>query len=195
MRAIARDADVSAALVVHHFGSKQGLREVIDDHVLGMIREGKLAAMTGGFVLSADEYAELAMHNLDVMAYLARSLTEGDELGHALYTRLHADAVDYLAAGVEAGVLQPSDDPQAQAGVLLNLGLSHVLLASHLQRVLGLGDEVEIATRTAPVMLDLYTDGLFTDDRFRAAWRGESTHASAMADPDPPSPDPTSTPD
>ncbi len=187
VRAIAEAADVSPALVVHHFESKQGLRDAAEEHLLAMVRAGKFAAMTGSLVPSADEYADLAAEYVPAMTYLARSLAEGGDLGHALYRRLHADAVDYLDAGVEAGLLEPSDDPRARAAVLLNVGLGHLLLMDHVRRVLGVDDDLQTALRTAPIMLDLYTDGLFTDDRFRAAWQAQN-------EPTPPEATPTSTP-
>ncbi len=37
VRAIAADADVSPALVIHHFGSKDGLREACDAYVTDLM--------------------------------------------------------------------------------------------------------------------------------------------------------------
>lgn len=186
VRGIAERAEVSPALVVHHFGSKQGLRTAVDEFVLADIREGKYAAMTGSMAPSDTTYEELARDKSAEMAYLARALTDDTELGQQLYERLHADAVDYLAAGVEAGVLQDSDDPDARAAVLLNAGLAQNLLLPHTLRALDSDDPIALFLRIAPVILDLYIDGLFTDDRFRTAWRAESDHVARTADPDPP---------
>lgn len=185
VRAIADAADVSPALVVHHFGSKQGLREAVDEHLVTLVRERKLAAITGSMMPTGDEYAGLADEFLPALRYLARALADGAEVGLHLYERLHADAVGYLTAGVDAGVLRPTDDEHVRAVVLLNAGLATLLLEPHVERVLGDGD-VPAAVRTAPAVLDLYTDGLFTDDRFRRAWRGESGAAARASDPDPP---------
>ena len=41
LRAIAEAAGVSAALVIHHFGSKEGLRKACDDYVAEEIRSSK----------------------------------------------------------------------------------------------------------------------------------------------------------
>ena len=45
VRQIAAAAGVSPALVVHHFGSKEGLREAVDQHVLGLF-EALIGEMT-----------------------------------------------------------------------------------------------------------------------------------------------------
>ena len=45
VRAIAADAGVSAALVIHHFGSKDGLRAECDEHVLETVKREKSDAM------------------------------------------------------------------------------------------------------------------------------------------------------
>lgn len=188
VRDIAERAKVSPALVVHHFGSKQGLREAVEDHVLADIRAGKYAAFAGTMTPTAAEYDQLARDHLPGMAFLRRALSDDTEVGRRLYAHLHADAMGYLAAGVEAGVLVPSDDPQARAAILLNAGLAQLLLQPHMADLLGV-EEPGLASRVAAPMLDLYTDGLFADDRFRAAWRSESTHVAGVADPDPPGPD------
>lgn len=189
VRDIADRAGVSPALVLHHFGSKQGLREAVDDHLVDDIRAGKLAAMTGSLTPSGDEYRRLAQEMAPAMTYVGRALAEDTAFGRDLYDRLYADALDYVAAGVEAGVLVAGRDHAARTAVLLNNGLATLLLRSHLQRVLGVEDATEVALRVSPPTLDLYTDGLFTDDRFRAAWRAESDHVARTADPDPPVPD------
>jgi AcrR family transcriptional regulator len=180
MREIAERADVSPALVVHHFGSKQGLRDAIDDHVTEQIRAGKFAAMTGSLAPDPVTYRAMADEYAPAMAYLARALADDAEVGRRLYDRMHAHAVEYLAAGVEAGVLQPSDDPPARAAALLNAGLAQTLLRHHTRRVLGADSDLDGLLRIAGPLIDLYTDGLFADDRFRSAWSQR---------PDPPTPD------
>lgn len=187
VRDIAERAEVSPALVVHHFGSKQGLRAAVEEGLLAQIRAGKFGALTGSLPGDGETYRRMAREMEPAMAYLARALTEDAEIGRRLYDRMYADALDYVEAGVEAGLLQPSDDHAARTAVLLNNGLALLLLQSQSQRVLGIDDPVDLAVRIAAPMLDLYSDGLFTDDRFRAAWRSESDHVARTADPDPPS--------
>jgi AcrR family transcriptional regulator len=48
VRAIAAQAGVSPALVIHHFGSKDRLRVACDQHVAAIIRQGKQEAVAAG---------------------------------------------------------------------------------------------------------------------------------------------------
>ena len=59
LRAVAADAGVTAGLVVHHFGSKDGLRKACDAYVLGVIRSAKLKATTGGPAAAIAQLAEI----------------------------------------------------------------------------------------------------------------------------------------
>ena len=79
LRSIAEAAGVSAALVIHHFGSKDGLRKACDDYIAEEIRSSKSEAMNSSdpatwFAAMAEieEYAPL-------MAYLVRSMQAGGE--------------------------------------------------------------------------------------------------------------------
>lgn len=170
VRGIAERAGVSAALVVHHFGSKEGLREVVDDHLADQIRRDKFAAMTGALAPDERTMRDSARESAPALAYLSRALTEDAEVGRHLYDRLYRDALAYLQAGEEAGLIQPTSQPEARAAALLNAGLAQTLLQHHLQRVLGAADQTAALMSIAGPMLDLYTDGLFTDDRIRAGW-------------------------
>ncbi len=186
VRDIADRAGVSAALVVHHFGSKEGLRAAVDRDLLDQIHAGNVAAMTGSMTWSRDDYEDLLAQHAPTLAYLARSLSEDSELGRRFYDRLHADTIDAMQAGVAAGVLVPTDDESARAAAVLNADLGNMLLLPHLRRVLGAPDDPTAMLRLAEPLLDLYTDGIFTDDRFRAAFRSESRHDARTHDPDPP---------
>ena len=49
MRSVAEAAGVSAQLVVHHFGSKEGLAAACDEHVLQLFREHNVSLLGSGF--------------------------------------------------------------------------------------------------------------------------------------------------
>lgn len=135
LKAIAGDVGVSTPLVVHHFGSKEGLRTACDHHVAKLIREGKRAAMTGSLdPLSALRQVE---EGPPLMRYLARTLADGSEHVAALIDELLEDALGYMAEGVAYGQVKPTDHPREQAVVLTLWSLGALVLHEHVERLLG----------------------------------------------------------
>ncbi|HYN99390.1 MAG TPA: TetR family transcriptional regulator [Actinomycetota bacterium] len=170
MRAIAADAGVSPALVIHHFGSKQGLREACDEHVAAVIRDNKHRAMSSGppdpfqLLRSADTAQPL-------LRYVARMLVDGSAGVENLVDTMISDAVEYMSAGVESGVLRPSEMPYERVVLLCIWQLGSVALHSHVKRLLDvdlLGDPAAIIRWGRPAV-ELFTHGLFTDDRWEKA--------------------------
>lgn len=158
VRAVAADAGVSAALVLHHFGSKDGLRQACDDHVLsGVDSEADLAA-----VLEAAT---------PVRRYLARSLLDGTDGASALFDSIVARTESWLAEGEAEGWVRPCSDARARAVTYVSWLLAPLVLGRQVGRLLG-GDpaETDVAVRSAVAGLEMLTRGLFADDRFLAAY-------------------------
>lgn len=165
LRVIAADAGVSPGLVIHHFESKAGLREVCDEQVLRTVREAKTATLVTaapGFLLaqlaSVQEYATVA-------GYLVRALQSGGDLAAAFLDRMIEDAQDYLAQATEAGRVRESRDPAARARFLAYTGLGAFLM--YLQRHAppngDLGEVLRAYTREIALpALELYSEGLFS---------------------------------
>jgi AcrR family transcriptional regulator len=80
LREVARDAGVSPALVVHHFGGTEGLVAAVDDAAVGEFGAAYGAAgPTGGGDLLRQRAAQTAgvmRERPDVCAYLGRALVE-----------------------------------------------------------------------------------------------------------------------
>ena len=85
LRSIAEGAGVSAALVIHHFGSKEGLRKACDDYIAEEIRTGKSASLQTKD--PADWFAQMAEIEsyAPMMAYLVRSMQTGGDLAKSLW--------------------------------------------------------------------------------------------------------------
>ncbi len=120
---------VSAALVIHHFGSKDGLRKVCDDH----IAETVLASKTESIKTTdpATWFAQMAEIEdyAPMMAYLMRSLQEGRELAKkTLWRTMIHNTELYIEEGVRAGTVKPSQDPRARARFLAMAGGGGFLL-------------------------------------------------------------------
>src|SRR5882757_1491295 len=118
LRSIAEAAGVSAALVIHHFGSKEGLRKACDDYVAEEIRTGKSASLQTKD--PADWFAEMAETESypPLMAYLVRSMRTGSERAKMMWQRMIDDAEQYMEEGVRSGLIKPSRDPRARAKYL-----------------------------------------------------------------------------
>lgn len=165
VRAIAEAAGVSAALVIHHFGSKDGLRQACDEYVAEEIRSGKSAAMQSndpatwlGQMAEIESYAPL-------MSYLVRSMQSGGELANMLWRRMIDNVEAYMEEGVRAGTVKPSRDPQARARYLAITGGGAFLLylqmhktPTDLRAVLR-----DYARDMVLPALELYSEGLLTD--------------------------------
>jgi AcrR family transcriptional regulator len=135
-RKVANQAGVSPGLVIHHFGSMEGLRTACDQYIADTIREFKARAMSGGPTL--DILASLRdAPNGPLMGYLAQVLADDSPAVANLVDDLVDDAEDYIQQGVESGILKPSDDPRGRAVVLTLWSLGSLALHQHLRRLLG----------------------------------------------------------
>ena len=137
VRAIAEDAGVSPALVIHHFGSKDALRVACDQHVAALIRERKLAAVKEGSGFDPLAAMQANDGGPPYLKYLARTLADGTPQVVELVDGLIADARKYMAAGVASGMLKPSEHAHGRAVVLTIWSLGALVLHEHLDRHLG----------------------------------------------------------
>ena len=97
VRSIAADAGVSAALVLHHFGSKEGLRAAVDAHAaesfdaifaeLGAQDLSETLASGEAVTSVAEAFARAFPPGSPLPAYLRRLLLTKDPAGAALFGR------------------------------------------------------------------------------------------------------------
>jgi AcrR family transcriptional regulator len=146
VRQIAAAAGVSPGLVVHHFGSKEGLREAVDAHVLAMFTAmlGELTGEAAGELYepgSAGSLAEAVVRHLPpgspVPAYLRRLLLDGGAAGRDLFRRLYQASTAALDSLAAAGMAARGQDPAVRAAILLSNDLAVLLLREHLADVTG----------------------------------------------------------
>jgi AcrR family transcriptional regulator len=95
IRDVARAAGVSPGLVQHHFGTKAGLRKAVDEFVVA----DALATITDLPDLLEERTAEFAARMGEVvrerpqsMLYMARSASEGGELGLDAFKAMSSSA-------------------------------------------------------------------------------------------------------
>lgn len=185
LRSIAEAAGVSAALVIHHFGSKGGLRKACDDHIAEQVRTAKSESLQNtdpaswlGQMSEIEEFAPMT-------AYLVRSMQSGSELAKSFWQRMIDNAEQYLEEGVRAGTLKPSRDPKARAKFLGIIGGGGLLLYMHMHETPNdlravLRDYAEDMMLPA---LELYTNGLMADSAMYDAFVAQREQGIPFSQP------------
>ncbi|WP_017200192.1 TetR family transcriptional regulator [Arthrobacter sp. M2012083] len=178
VRAVAAAAGVSPGLVIHHFGSKDGLRYACDQHVLAQTatqgREKSDPESTGQLLR---DYLNHPDQYLDEIAYIRRVLIDESEAGDAFFDAVVRQTQDIIHAGIEAGTIRKFDDVRSTAVVIASNSLSILLLGRHLSRTLGTvglephGIGPDLLRQLTLPALEIYTHGFYTDSRFLDAAR------------------------
>jgi len=197
VRAIAAEAGVSAGLVIHHFTSKDALRAACDSYVVSEflgrkdeLRGGDTAAAIARWLADVDA-------NRPLIDYLARMLTAESSAADALFDSLVAGTRAMLDENVASGVMREPIDPEITALYLTLYGVVPLVMQRQLGRRLGVdGLSAESLRRSTLPILDLYTHGLYADDRFLVAAevaigrtpgpRSDKGENDPNQDPDPP---------
>lgn len=167
-RKVAERADVSPALVMHHYGSMDALREACDAHVVAIVRDEKRAAIAQGEKL--DPFAAVRDSEGSMIAgYLAAVLTEDSPIVAKLVDELVADAKAYLKEGEQAGSFRPSDQADERAALLMLWSLGSLVLHRHAKRLFGVdltdleaSDDAALTPYLAATY-ELVGEGIFTD--------------------------------
>ncbi|OII69567.1 MULTISPECIES: TetR/AcrR family transcriptional regulator [unclassified Streptomyces] len=138
VRQIAAAAGVSPGLVVHHFGSKEGLREEVDRHVVAVFERMLKEVADGGPVGSlAQAVAAGLPGDSPVPGYLSRMLTTDGDAGQDLFRRLLDLSRRTLAEMAREGTAATGRDPDVRAAFLLVNDLAVFLLRRRIEEALG----------------------------------------------------------
>jgi AcrR family transcriptional regulator len=162
-RSIAAAAGVSPGLVLHHFGTKDNLRDHVDRDAMATVNE-IFASFTPedalvDFTAFITGYARLFAEHPDITAYMRRSLLEPGAATGGLLTRILAYIEGLTATWVERGAIQAPTDLRATAALQASLGLTSILLGPSLQQYLGTDEPIE--TRLARAEVELLTHTYF----------------------------------
>src|SRR5690348_1247049 len=170
VREIAAAAGVSPALVVHHFGSKDGLRAAVDDYagrafdsLFEMDGRDLAELLTGDNMMSIGEmFARTFPHGSPLPAYLRRLLLVNDPAGAALFGRWYDLTRRLLDSMTEMGAARPGEDPAVRAAFLLVNDLALILLRNQIAAAIGVDPLTpEGMTRWAKEVTAVYTQGAF----------------------------------
>lgn len=192
MRQVADLAGVSPALVVHHFGSKDGLRSAVVEHVRTWMNDLFTLSTDTGVAqdMQAHEWSSIGdviAHALPegspIVPYLRRLMMTGDPVATELLAEWHRRTVEIFRTWDAAGKLIAGPDPETRAALAMNADLGGLFLADHWRQVLGYDPlHGEGLTRWADEAMRFYAAILPAPD----------TPAESAIAPQPPSPQETS---
>ena len=178
VRAVATDAGVSPGLVIHHFGSKAGLREACDQYVLNQTAtQGREKADPGSTGRLIQDYLNNPGQYTEEIAYIRRSLGDESDAGDAFFDAVVNQCQDIVQTGIEAGTIRKFDDIRSIAVVIASNSLAFLMLGRHLSRTLGAptvepnGIGPELLRQLTLPLLEIYTHGFYSDARFLNAAR------------------------
>ncbi|NQD87152.1 TetR family transcriptional regulator [Paenarthrobacter sp. CM16] len=178
VRAVATLAGVSPGLVIHHFGSKEGLRAACDQHVLAQTAsQGRDKSDPASTRQLIQDYLGNPEQYAQEIAYIRQALGDESEAGNAFFDAVVSQTEDIINAGIAAGTIRKFDDVRSTAVVIASNSLSILMLGRHLSRTLGevspephgIGPGL-LRQLTLPA-LEIYTHGFYTDSRFLDAAR------------------------
>lgn len=148
VRELAASANVSIGLIKHHFGSKDGLIDAVDDYFIeqfeditafasSSISDGELP-FEGAFSDWIDQW--ISKHEGDskvLFAYFRRALIEDTETGAKIFDKVLRSARDTVEQLNARGIVREDIDLMWLPFLLMYLELGTALLDPHIERVLG----------------------------------------------------------
>lgn len=197
MRAIANAADVSPALVIHHFGSKDELRAECDRYIVEEFFHDRAALVGAGAASAMQVWLDDIETFRPFINYLSRMLSEATPAADALFDRLREGTAVMVDEQIAAGVMREPLDRDVTVVFLTAYGVVPLIMGRQLARSLG-GEELDSAMMRRSVLpvLELYTRGLYADDRILDAAREALARTAGPSsdkgendpnqDPDPP---------
>ncbi len=177
VRAIATEVGVSPGLLLHHFGSKDGLRRACDEYVLGWYAAKVRQLTADDSPANVIGMSDSAPEMLPLAAYIRRSMTDGGPFARRVFDALVADTETYLRRSVGSGRVRATGDEHGRAVLMVVISLGAQLLAEYLAPPGTPADDL-VPAASAQLMLpglELYTYGLFTDAQYLDAYRQHLT--------------------
>lgn len=177
VRQIASEAGVSAALVLHHFGSKAGLREEVDryaaERVDALMAQGEdvteVFARGDGSAI-ARTFASVFPPDSPLPAYVRRLLLSGDPAGVTLFGKWFEGSRLIFDHMVRAGLAKSSEDPDVRAAFMLVSDLALLMLREPLATTLGFDPlSPDGLTRWAEEVSVIAREGMFIQPTHEAA--------------------------
>ena len=138
LRAVAADAGVSLGLVQHHFATKAGLIQAVDDYVLALvitqIAQPVPDSASDSVAEIGDRVTRMIAELPDIADYVGRALIDGRPVGYMIFDALLNSGTARWIRRTERGETRADLDLTWAAINSLVLALGTFILRGHIER-------------------------------------------------------------
>ena len=162
LRSIAKEAGVSPALVVHHFGSREKLIEECIVRGLGLWVSEKQQFVDVSLSVAIGQWQSSLDKHSQKLQFFRQVLLAGGEPANILFSRMVKEARMMIDAQVEKGQMRKSDNPDDLALLMTLHGLAPLIMQEQVNSHLG-GNFMEpaLGARLAGANLEIYRKGIY----------------------------------
>ncbi len=162
VREIAKAAEVSIGLISHHFGSKDGLREAVDEYFLAQFEEVLHIDPQNRVIIQwVDDW--IARHEAEaepLFGYFRRALLDDSDWGGKIFERFYAITQQAITRLDAQGRIRSDVDRLWLPFLMIYLELGTTLLDPYVKRILGRsGFEPDLWRRRHRAYLSLLAHG------------------------------------
>jgi len=162
LRAIAKQAGVSAALLIHHFETKDALIDEAIAQTLGRWVADEKAAMLVDESGRLQKWQEIIAKGATPLNFFRQVLLAGGRYSERLFDAAVHESEELLSQMKEAGSLKNVSNMKATALLMTVSGLGSVLFMSHIERVLeGSISSEPVAQKLMEANSEMLQDGIF----------------------------------
>ena len=179
LKHIAQRANVSAPLVIHHFGSSAGLRQACDRYVAEQHRKTKTEAVHMSGPMPRNYALEIFQAHRHLLKYFLRAFAAGGPEMDALFDKLVDDSLEYTAEAEALGLVYPSAEPRRRAVIMLLQAFGSLILHRQMKRHLGASPVDDSPESIAPYMeavLELYTQPVLNAEMYEELMHSQNQH-------------------
>ena len=157
LRMIAVEAGVSPALLVHHFGSRQGLIEEAINKTLGEWLDAKDDLTAAGLTEALKQWPEVAEDGQTKLQFFKQLMVAGGKPAQHLFERMVFEAKSRLEVFQNQGLMKPMSDVESAAVLMASYALAPLLMGEQIKKVLG-GDffDPKVSERLALSSVELF---------------------------------------
>ena len=162
LRSIAKEAGVSPALIVHHFGSRDELIEECIVRALGLWVSEKQEFVDVSLSVAIGQWQGAIDKHGDKLQFFRQVLVHGGDAANILFSRMVQEARIMIDSEMLKGKMRKVENPDDLALLMTLHGLAPLMLQNQVNKHLG-GSflEPELGARLASANQEIYRKGIY----------------------------------